>query len=73
MHKVPANAFFFLFYEAFRRILRVEEAVEKQDYEIAATKRDEQISLEAKISDEIEKWEDRSIVPFPPKLQQYRY
>ena len=33
------------------------EAVEKQDYEIAATKRDEQISLEAKISDEIEKWE----------------
>ena len=33
------------------------EAVEKQDYEIAATKRDEQISLEAKISNEIEKWE----------------
>jgi ATP-dependent Clp protease ATP-binding subunit ClpC len=32
-------------------------AVEKQDYEIAATKRDEQISLEAKISNEIEKWE----------------
>ena len=33
------------------------EAVEQQDYEIAATKRDEQISLEAKISNEIEKWE----------------
>ena len=32
-------------------------AVEKQDYEIAATQRDEQISLEAKISSEIEKWE----------------
>lgn len=29
-HKIPANAFFFLFYEAFRRILRVEEAVERQ-------------------------------------------
>ena len=37
--------------------LAKKEAVEKQDYEIAATKRDEQISLEAKISDEIEKWE----------------
>ena len=33
------------------------EAVEKQDYEIAATKRDEQINLEAKIQDEIDKWE----------------
>ena len=33
------------------------EAVEKQDYEVAATMRDEQIVLEAKISDEIEKWE----------------
>lgn len=30
VHKVPANAFFFLFYETFRRILRVEEAVKKQ-------------------------------------------
>lgn len=30
VHKVPANAFFFLFYETFRRILRVEEAVAKQ-------------------------------------------
>uniref|UniRef100_A0A7S3L8P2 Mitochondrial carrier protein n=1 Tax=Amphora coffeiformis TaxID=265554 RepID=A0A7S3L8P2_9STRA len=29
-HKIPANAFFFLFYETFRRILGVEEAVEKQ-------------------------------------------
>ena len=29
MHKVPANAFFFFFYETFRRILRVEEAVQK--------------------------------------------
>ena len=33
------------------------EAVEQQDYEIAATKRDEQINLEAKIQDEIDKWE----------------
>ena len=33
------------------------EAVEKQDYEIAATMRDEQISLEAKAAKEIEKWE----------------
>lgn len=32
-------------------------AVERQDYEVAATKRDEQISLEAKIQDEMEKWE----------------
>jgi len=32
-------------------------AVEKQDYEIAATKRDEQISLESKIQQEIHKWE----------------
>jgi len=32
-------------------------AVEKQDYEIAATKRDEQISLEAKIQFETEEWE----------------
>lgn len=33
------------------------EAVEKQDYEIAATMRDEQISLEAKVSEELQKWE----------------
>ena len=32
-------------------------AVEKQDYEIAATKRDEQISLETKVQQEIHKWE----------------
>jgi ATP-dependent Clp protease ATP-binding subunit ClpC len=32
-------------------------AVEKQDYEIAATKRDEQISLESKVQQEIQKWE----------------
>lgn len=32
-------------------------AVEKQDYEIAATKRDEQISLESKIQEELHKWE----------------
>ena len=32
-------------------------AVEKQDYEIAATKRDEQINLEAKVQQEIQKWE----------------
>jgi len=32
-------------------------AVEKQDYEIAATKRDEQISLETKVQQEIQKWE----------------
>jgi hypothetical protein len=31
MHKVPANAFFFLFYELFRRLLRVEEAVAKHE------------------------------------------
>jgi hypothetical protein len=30
-HKVPANAFFFLFYELFRRVLRVEEAVAKHE------------------------------------------
>jgi solute carrier family 25 S-adenosylmethionine transporter 26 len=30
VHKVPANAFFFLFYEGFRRLFRVEEAVQKQ-------------------------------------------
>ena len=33
------------------------EAVERQDYEVAATMRDEQINLEAKIQSEIEKWE----------------
>ena len=32
-------------------------AVEKQDYEIAATKRDEQINLEARVQQEIHKWE----------------
>tara|TARA_R100000541_G_scaffold20799_2_gene30588 strand:- start:4047 stop:6059 length:2013 start_codon:yes stop_codon:yes gene_type:complete len=32
-------------------------AVEKQDYEIAATKRDEQISLETKVQQEVQKWE----------------
>ena len=32
-------------------------AVEKQDYEIAATKRDEQISLEAKVLQEVALWE----------------
>lgn len=32
-------------------------AVEKQDYEIAATKRDEQISLETKVQQEVHKWE----------------
>jgi solute carrier family 25 S-adenosylmethionine transporter 26 len=30
-HKIPANAFFFLFYELFRRVLRVEEAVAKHE------------------------------------------
>lgn len=33
------------------------EAVERQDYEVAATMRDEQISLEAKAAEEIQKWE----------------
>ena len=33
------------------------KAVEQQDYEIAATMRDEQISLEAKVSEELQKWE----------------
>lgn len=33
------------------------DAVERQDYEVAATMRDEQINLEAKIQSEIEKWE----------------
>ena len=32
-------------------------AVEKQDYEVAAALRDEQISLEAKVVEETEKWE----------------
>lgn len=32
-------------------------AVEKQDYEVAASLRDEQISLEAKVIEETEKWE----------------
>jgi ATP-dependent Clp protease ATP-binding subunit ClpC len=32
-------------------------AVEKQDYEVAAALRDEQISLEAKVLEETEKWE----------------
>jgi len=29
MHKIPANAFFFVFYEGFRRIMRVDEVVAK--------------------------------------------
>ncbi len=33
------------------------EAVEKQDYEVAASLRDEQISLEARVIQETEKWE----------------
>ena len=33
------------------------DAVEKQDYEVAAALRDEQISLEAKVLEETEKWE----------------
>ena len=33
------------------------EAVEKQDYEIAATMRDEQLSLEAKVTEALQKWE----------------
>ena len=33
------------------------EAVEKQDYEVAAALRDEQINLEARIVEETEKWE----------------
>ena len=33
------------------------KAVEQQDYEIAATMREEQISLEAKVSEELQKWE----------------
>ena len=37
--------------------LKKKEAVERQDYEIAATMRDEQLSLEGKVQKEIEKWE----------------
>jgi ATP-dependent Clp protease ATP-binding subunit ClpC len=37
--------------------LKKKEAVEKQDYEVAAALRDEQISLEAKVIEETEKWE----------------
>ena len=38
-HKVPANAFFFLFYETFRRLLRVEEAVKKQQEQVGIKSR----------------------------------
>lgn len=38
VHKVPANAFFFLFFEAFRRILHVEEAIQKQKEQDAKSK-----------------------------------
>ena len=37
--------------------IKKKEAVERQDYEIAATMRDEQLSLEGKVQKEIEKWE----------------
>lgn len=37
--------------------LKKKESVEKQDYEVAASLRDEQISIEAKIIEETEKWE----------------
>jgi solute carrier family 25 S-adenosylmethionine transporter 26 len=43
-HKVPANAFFFLFYELFRRVLRVEEAVAKHEQQKI---RDNATSVEA--------------------------
>jgi solute carrier family 25 S-adenosylmethionine transporter 26 len=39
MHKVPANAFFFLFYELFRRLLRVEEAVAKYEQQKSGTQK----------------------------------
>ncbi len=37
--------------------IKKKQAVEKQDYEVAAALRDEQISLEAKVLEETEKWE----------------
>ena len=37
--------------------IQKKEAVEKQDYEVAATMRDVQINLEAKVIEEVEKWE----------------
>ena len=37
--------------------LKKKAAVEKQDYEVAAALRDEQISLEAKVLEETQKWE----------------
>ena len=43
--------------EAENAKLKKKEAVEKQDYEVAAALRDEQISLEAKVTEETEKWE----------------
>ena len=43
--------------EAEETKVKKKEAVEKQDYEVAAALRDEQISLEAKVLDETEKWE----------------
>ena len=43
--------------EAENTKLKKKVAVEKQDYEVAAALRDEQISLEAKVVEETEKWE----------------
>jgi|TARA_B110000240_G_scaffold97549_1_gene110443 ATP-dependent Clp protease ATP-binding subunit ClpC len=37
--------------------LKKKESVERQDYEVAASLRDEQISIEAKIIEETDKWE----------------
>jgi len=38
--------------------LKKKKAVDAQDYELAARFRDEQITMESKVSEEIEKWED---------------